>query len=187
MGQSFAVFLRGVNVNNTRMKMAILREAFVSMDYLDVKTLLASGNVVVTSDDATMTLMDHKMKIEMGLSLYFGYEAYVIVKSRQELKAIVEEASGHVVPDGHHHYLMLSNDEDLGHALRQVFDEGVSGPKELLLTEAHGIYWIVAKGNTLESDFGTKALGKEGFRDKLTSRTMNTVVKVHKALEARYQ
>lgn len=185
MTQSFAVFLRGVNVNGTRMKMDELKKAFVTMGYKDIKTLLASGNVVVSSDLEDMTLMDHKMHIEMALSLYFGYEAYVIVKSPEEVATIVEEGRSHKIPDGYHHYLMLSNDPSLGQVLNEIFVDCEQADEEAFYNEPNGSYWVVPKGQTLESEFGEKVLGKKGFKDHLTSRTMNTVVKVHKVLEER--
>lgn len=185
MAEHFAVFLRGVNVNGTRMKMDDLKGAFRAMGFKNPKTLLASGNVVVSSDEASMTLIDHKIKIEMNLSLYFGYEAYVIVKSVSEVDAIVAESLTHQVPDGYHHYLMLTNDEHLGVALSGIFDNCEKANMEKFMVESNGLYWIIPKGNTLQSDFGEKVLGKKGYRSRLTSRTMNTVIKVQKALRER--
>ena len=178
----FAVFLRGVNVNGTRMKMDELKEAFRKMGYDHPKTLLASGNVVVSSNEAAMTLLDHKMKIEMGLSLHFGYEAYVIVKSLEEINAIIEESSLHQVPEGYHHYLLLSNEETLGETLHTMFDSCDHATMEQFIVATSGLYWIIPKGQTLGSDFGEKVLGNKSFKSQLTSRTMNTIVKVQKAL-----
>lgn len=185
MKRHFCVFLRGVNVNGTRMHMNELKAAFESMGYENVKTLLASGNVVVTSSEETMTLMDHKMKIEMGLSLHFGYEAYCIVKDPEQLENIVKEASQHIVPDVCHHYLFLTNDEKLPEVLAVIHEGCTKEANEQLLVERSGIYWIIPKGATLQSDFGEKVLGKGEFKSRLTSRTMNTVNKVMKNLNER--
>ena len=185
MVKHIAVFLRGVNVNNTRMKMEELRAAFNHMGYINTKTLLGSGNAVVTTEDDDLSIRDHKEKIEMGLSLYFGYEAYVIVKDIHQLLAIVEEAEGHKIPEGYHHYLMLSNDSTLGAELKAIHAQCKIASDETLLLEPSGIYWIVPKGQTLDSEFGEKVLGKKEFKSRLTSRTMNTVLKVKKALQER--
>lgn len=182
MIKHYCVFLRGVNVNGIRMKMVELSDAFKTMGYENVKTLLGSGNVVVTTPDDDLTLLDHKMKIEMELSLYFGYEAYVIVKELTAMKAIVEEASLHEVPGGYHHYLFLTNDDGLPQALADIHEDCQSEPQERLIVAAAGTYWIIPKGNTLQSDFGERALGDAGFRSRLTSRTMNTVRKVYRVL-----
>ena len=47
---SYAVFLRGINVGGINIKMADLKEALKSRPFTGVKTLLASGNVVLASD-----------------------------------------------------------------------------------------------------------------------------------------
>lgn len=185
MKQHFSVFLRGVNVNGTRMHMDELKRAFETMGYKKIKTLLASGNVVVTSEDEGMTLLDHKMKIEMGLSLHFAYEAYVIVKDEEQLIQIVEEASHHLVPEGYHHYLFLTNDDTLPGELANLHHNCKKEPNEQLIVEPSGTYWIVPKGMTLQSAFGDQVLGKSAFKSRLTSRTMNTVIKVMKALSER--
>lgn len=182
MVKHIAVFLRGVNVNNTRMKMEELRAAFAHMGYEGTKTLLGSGNAIVTTEDDDLTVRDHKEKIEMGLSLYFGYEAYVIIKELDQILGIVKEAEGHRIPDGYHHYLMLSNDPDLPDQLKAIHDQCKVASEEQLLIEPMGTYWIVPKGQTLDSEFGEKVLGNKEFKSRLTSRTMNTVVKVKKAL-----
>lgn len=185
MVKHIAVFLRGVNVNNTRMKMEELRAAFKHMGYEGTKTLLGSGNAIVTTEDDVLTVRDHKEKIEMGLSLYFGYEAYVIIKELDQILVIAEEAKGHTIPDGYHHYLMLSNDVTLPGELKVIHEACQIAQEEKLLIEPGGTYWIVPKGQTLDSEFGEKVLGKKAFKSRLTSRTMNTVLKVKKALQER--
>jgi len=47
---SYAVFLRGINVGGINIKMAALREALQAAGFQDAGTLLASGNVVLTSN-----------------------------------------------------------------------------------------------------------------------------------------
>ena len=88
------------------MKMEELRAAFEHMGYKNIKTLLGSGNAVIHAKPSEMKLMDHKFKIEAELSMYFGYDAYVIVKELDELKAIIMESDAHKVPENHHHYFL---------------------------------------------------------------------------------
>ena len=109
----FCAFHRGININNTRMKMADLRAAFTRMGYSDIKTILASGNVIFSTDELKMTIDDHKERIEMALSLDFGYEAYVIMKGFNQIDAIIKESMTHIIPDGYHHYLLLSNNQEI--------------------------------------------------------------------------
>lgn len=179
----YCAFLRGVNVNNTRMKMDELRAAFLRMGYEDIKTILASGNVIFGTNELAMTLEDHKERIEMALSLDYAYEAYVIMKDLEGINHIMEEANGHTIPDDYHHYLLLTNNDEIRPELQEVYPTLNHADLEELIFDPHGIYWIVPKGDTLQSDFGKEVLGKKKYKSRLTSRTINTIVKVQKYME----
>lgn len=91
MAQShYLALLRGINVGgNNIIKMADLKACFESMDLTDVVTYIQSGNVIFKSaekDNAKLT-----MKIEIGLSERFNYEARLVVITRKQLKQAVEE------------------------------------------------------------------------------------------------
>jgi len=176
----YCAFLRGVNVKGTRMKMDELRAVFKRMGYQDLKTILASGNVIFATDEVNMTLLDHKEKIEMNLSLEYAYEAYVIVKDLKQLNDIVEEASQHTIPDNYHHYLLLTNNDEVRSELAQVYPTLQHAEYEKLSLDEHGVYWIFPKGDTLQAEFGKEVLGKKKYKSRITTRTMNTILKVHK-------
>jgi hypothetical protein len=40
------------------------------------------------------------------------------------------------------------------------------------------LLWIVAKGETLSSDFGSMVLGNKKYKEKLTSRNINTIERI---------
>ena len=181
MMEKLAVFLRGVNVNGINMKMEELRAVIEAMGYREVKTILASGNVVLTTEEG-ISCEIHKSRIEAELSAHFGYEAYLILKTAQQIHEMIAEAMTHTVPEGCHHYILLSKDNTIGEQLQNLFHTCSKAEQEQLLTGDHGIYWIVPKGNTLESEFGTQVLGKKVWKSKLTSRTINTVQKLAKHL-----
>ena len=72
----YVALLRGVNVGGVNIKMADLAEVVRGLDYTDVKTVLASGNVLFTTRDAASTA---KQTLESALRKRFGYEAWVHV------------------------------------------------------------------------------------------------------------
>ena len=82
------VLLRGINVGGRRkIAMAELRELLGGLGYGDVRTLLQSGNVVLSSDLPPDRLAaELERQIEDGL----GVDPAVIVRSRDELAAVVE-------------------------------------------------------------------------------------------------
>ena len=83
---TYVAFLRGINVGgNTLIKMEDLRKAFESYGYGDVKTVLASGNVIFTAEDDSLTLSQN---ITIKLQETFGHEIPVIIRSIEDLLKI---------------------------------------------------------------------------------------------------
>lgn len=209
---NLAIFLRGVNVNGITIKMTVLKQVFESLGYSNVCTYLASGNVTCTwnhsfevgssvgGDAGVDTVVDasvdareaaaelawHKHHLETSLSQHFNYEAYVVLKTQEDVKAILMEAHNHKVPEGYHHYVLLSSSmagaEDLERVARQElaldFDRCTKAEFEALIVGQRSIYWIVPKGDTLKSEFGKKVLGSKKYKSLLTSRTMGTLEKM---------
>lgn len=79
----YVAFLRGINVGGNKiLKMDELKKAFESLGFKDVKTILASGNVIFEGGGRQLT------KIEDGLGRRFGFRIPVIARSFAELEAI---------------------------------------------------------------------------------------------------
>ncbi len=84
---TYAAFLRGINVGgNTLIKMEDLRKAFESYGYRDVKTLLASGNVLFEVPRENTSVLSQK--IAMKLQESFGHEILVMVCSIADLREL---------------------------------------------------------------------------------------------------
>ena len=79
---SYAVFLRGINVGGINIKMADLRQALQDCPFTGVKTLLASGNVVLASELEPAAVKD---VFEACLRDSFGYDAWVVVLTADHL------------------------------------------------------------------------------------------------------
>lgn len=179
--KTIIIFLRGINVNGINIRMNELSSVVESMMYVDVKTILATGNVIAKTSDDKISIEEHKNKIEAGISNYFGCEANIFIKTAKQIQDIVEESKNHEVPEGYHHYILLNNN-NIGTILKTLFERCNKASNEQLILDEHGIYWIVPKGETLQSEFGKQVLGKKKFRSIVTSRTINTIHKISKCL-----
>jgi uncharacterized protein (DUF1697 family) len=167
----YVILLRGVNVGGVTVKMAELRELLESLGYGEVRTVLASGNALVTSESTADAV---KADVEVALRARFGYPAWVQVLATDALRTIVDAYPFERGRDGWHDYVLF------------VLDAGV---KERILAleldEAHErcadgdgvVYWTVPKGDTLDSELG-KAIGKAAYKPHLTSRNVNTLEKL---------
>jgi uncharacterized protein (DUF1697 family) len=80
--------LRGINVGrNRRVTMADLRELLASLGYPDARTLLQSGNIVLTSKTSPERL---RAELEEQIASRFGIDVPVVVRERDELAEVVE-------------------------------------------------------------------------------------------------
>jgi uncharacterized protein (DUF1697 family) len=79
--------LRGINLGRSRrVTMAELRELLECLGYADVRTHLQSGNAVLSTGDRPA---DVAAAIEAGMADRFGLEVGVVVRTGEELAAIV--------------------------------------------------------------------------------------------------
>src|SRR5439155_18991726 len=83
----FVAFLRAINVGGGRtVKMDLLRQFFESLDFSEVETFIASGNVVFktrTKDSKTL-----EREIEKRLLKGPGYDVAVFIRTGAELRRL---------------------------------------------------------------------------------------------------
>lgn len=166
----FVGLLRGVNVGGVNMKMVDLAEVVRALGYDGVKTVLASGNVLFTTDDDAATA---KERLEGALRKRFGYEAWVHVLTQEALHAIVE-AFPYPRDASRHAYIVFAmnavvREELLAVELDDELEKAQPGDGVL--------YWTVPKGATLDSALG-KAQGSGKHKQWLTTRNVNTLEKL---------
>ncbi len=82
----FVAFLRAINVGGRVVKMERLRGLFSDGGYKDVKTVIASGNVIFAADEQRTANLERE--IEAFLLVALGYEVGAFVRSATELTKI---------------------------------------------------------------------------------------------------
>ncbi len=182
MTHQYAVFLRGINVGGITIRMEDLKAAFADLGFSGVKTLLASGNVIATAPASPPNRNELQALIERALSAHFDYEAHVILRDRDEIAALLAAAQRLTRPADTHLYVLLCDDPALPAELGALFESMPPLAGEHYQPAGADALWLVPKGSTLASDFGNKVLGSKRFKARLTSRNLNTVEKVHKAM-----
>ena len=168
----YCAFLRGVNVNGTAMKMAEVCDVFKKAGMKDVSSVLATGNILFESDEAPENL---KQKLEKSLSEHFHYEAFLFLKTDEEVKGILEN-SPFEKDENLHIYSFICNSGDENLLMQEFLKTNHQEEEEAKLINGN-FYWKIPKGNTLDSEFG-KILGKKSFKNILTSRNINTIEKI---------
>ena len=98
----FAAFLRGVNVGGVNLKMAEVATALTEAGFTNVRTILASGNVLLESSARVAAV---RKKAEAALRERFGYEAWVLAYDIDTVRAIFEAYPFEREIDGYQSYV----------------------------------------------------------------------------------
>lgn len=176
MDVRLAVLLAGVNVGGkTVVSMAELRELLSEAGYGEVRTLLASGNVVLESAGSPDAVASD---VRARLAAHAGREFGVVARTAEEIAAVVEaDPLGEVRSSGSKSFVGFCS---------AVPDTGE------LLDDDHGGESVVLLGRELYFDLpggaGRSKLmiaaDKQVKVDVMTVRNWNTVCKIDAALRA---
>ena len=107
----YAAFFASMNVGGNRLKMTDLRDALEREDLEDVETVVASGNVLFSFDERPSDGLSEMLAFIVKDR--FGFETFAAVRSRDEVRAAIEDNPFH--GDGEDklvHTLLLDGEAD---------------------------------------------------------------------------
>lgn len=168
----WVVLLRGVNVGGVTIRSADLRACVEALGFTGVRTVLASGNVVV--DATEEPLESAKRRVEEGLGERFGYEAWVVLVTVQALAAVVD---GFPWPsrEGWHDYVTFVSEPCVLDELLGAVDALALDPETDPVGGGEGVvYWQVPQGGTLDAPF-SKLSSKARYKATTTTRNVRTL------------
>ncbi|HVQ52643.1 MAG TPA: DUF1697 domain-containing protein [Mycobacterium sp.] len=165
----YAAFLRGVNVGGVNLKMAAVAQALEAAGFGNVKTILASGNVLLESRAGVAGV---RKKAERALRDEFGYDAWVLAYKIDTIAKISAAYPFEREVEGHHSYVTFVSDEDVLRELAELADQ--PGPGEKIEPGTGVIYWQVPRAATLDSTMG-KTMGKKRYKSSTTTRNLRTI------------
>jgi len=88
---TYVALLRGINVGGKNLiKMPALKECFEGNGFEDVATYIQSGNVLFSSSQTGNVALTGRIEAMLGQS--FDYVPTVVVRSRAQMRAIVDRA-----------------------------------------------------------------------------------------------
>ena len=170
---TFVALLRGVNVGKAkRVPMAVWRAQLESLGYVQVQTLLNSGNAVFRAPGRSSAPHAHAIAeaIEQGL----GFQVPVLVKAAAQLTAIVAgNPLADSVADSARLLVAFAPDASTLAALRGITPLVVA-PEAFVIGE-HAAYLYCASG-ILESTAAKALLG--GVGQTVTTRNWATTLKL---------
>jgi uncharacterized protein (DUF1697 family) len=168
----YVAFLRGVNVGGVTLKMADVAQALTEGGFSDVTTVLASGNVLLTSG---AKVDEVRKTAEKALRDAFGYDAWVLAYDVDAVRAVSEAFPFEREIDGHHSYVTFVTGAEVLDELAGLAKD--AGPDEKVECGKGVLYWQVPRSGTLDSTIG-KTMGKKRYKSSTTTRNLRTIEKV---------
>jgi uncharacterized protein (DUF1697 family) len=165
--------LRGINLGSRRrVPMGDLRELLAGLGYEDVRTLLQSGNVVLSSDETPEQV---RRRLAAEISQAFGFAVDVVVRGRDELAQVVaRDPFGELASDPKRYQVSFLSAEPAPEVARELAAADIA-PERVVLS-GREIYAWHADG--IQRSPLAKLLSDEKLGVTATARNWNTVTKL---------
>lgn len=172
----YAAFLRGINVGgNNPVPMAELKKLFEKIGFSQVKTLLASGNVVF--ETAELDAGRLREIITAAIERKFGFKIGIIIRTLAHLEKMIaaEPFQGIAITPEVRLYVTFLSDKPA--SKMKIPYESPSKEFRILKVTAGEIFsflWVDRGGHTIEA---MNVIEKE-FGKNVTTRNWNTINKL---------
>jgi len=176
---TYVAFLRGINVGGRKpMKMEELKAAFASLGFRNVRTFLASGNVLFEAPHTSVSVLTGR--IEERLRKAFRSEIGVLVRTIRELEQLNEAnpfKEVRVTPQTRLYVTFLSAKPKSGLKITHRLPEKDFKIVRVSKGEVCSVLTLSANSrttdlmNTLEKEFG----------QNITTRNWNTITRILKS------
>jgi uncharacterized protein (DUF1697 family) len=168
----FVAFLGGINLGKRQIRMAELKDGLEAAGFKGVKTLLASGNVLLDAPDEAGL----KASLEAAMTSQFGFRIEVVLRSDAELRAMIASTPFKAFPDDadvKRYVMMFDQKLEPRPALTSV-----PGDYDFVRIDARDIYVVAYPKGDGRYGEGLDKLGKQLDKGLLvTTRNWNTIIK----------
>ena len=170
----YLALLGSINIGGNRVKMVDLKAAFAEEGFQDLVTVAASGNLILTDTRDPLYI---ETQLERVLADRFGFKSCVMVRTREQVQAAVDENPFHGTGPEHGsdkmvHSIFLSQqpeqtrfDDLLAEHSRKGSERLALGDRVLFLDYVHGVGVSDLSNKLLEKRLGCKG----------TARNMNSL------------
>jgi uncharacterized protein (DUF1697 family) len=166
-------FLRAINVGGHTVKMDVLRDLFAQLGYANIRTFIASGNVIFESAAPASEL---EPQIEAHLEAELGYEVATFIRSPAEVAAVVRYAATipNYDPEAGSLYVAFLKTVPTESVWEKVLEKQTA--MDSFLCEGREFYWH-CRGKSSDSKFSNVALERL-LKQPATMRNITTVGKL---------
>lgn len=173
---TYVALLRGIGPLKPNMHPAKLKSAFEKMRFKNVRTVIASGNVVFESLSKDAAALESK--IETALPKLLGFFSATIIRSKEELEKLIAKNPYRGAAHSPKHYTLVTFLKEHSSKLRAMQR---SGPGfKVVAAYKKEICLVIDLQNAHTPDIMLR-LEKE-FGKAITSRTWKTVERIVKKM-----
>lgn len=177
----YAAFLRGINVGgNKPVPMERLKKALESLGFQNVKTLLASGNVVFEAPSMPAGAL--VKRIEKKLSETFDHEISTITRTAAKLQALADSEPFKGIRATPRTRLFVTFLPGKPTTSLKIPYESPDKSFRILRLTGGEVCSVLTLGPQWAKNLRQMNILEKEFGKKITTRTWNTVVKVQQAL-----
>jgi uncharacterized protein (DUF1697 family) len=172
----YVALLRGINLGKRRIKMEALRKTFEGLGYENIRTLLASGNVIFEpkgSDAKKLT-----RAIEARLKDAFGFEVPVVLRSGAEIAKLIKSEPFKRVKVTPKTRLFVTFLSETPKSKPKIPTKSKAGDFIILDVADRDVLSVLTDTRTPDA----MDILRKQFGDKITTRSWNTVLKISDAL-----
>jgi len=172
----YVAFLRGINVGGHKLiKMADLSRLFTSFGLENVKTYIASGNVLLETPETNPKVVTQTL--EEGLNEALAYEIRVILRTMAELQQLVSSDPFRGVPQPENARLYVTFLAEAPQSVLKLPYASPQGEFQVLKKTNREVFTAVYLSQMSRSVDGMTFVEKE-FGKHSTTRNWNTVKKI---------
>ena len=172
----YVALLRGIGPGNPNMRNDKLRDVFEKLEFSNVRSVISSGNIIFESNRTNV--LGIETEIEQAITLGLGFTTTAIVRSQQQLQALVEANPFGDMIHGPSSYLMATFFKNPTQARFKLPYQPPNKPYKLLQMLDNTLFSVTDNTTVKTTDLMTwleREFGKE-----ISSRTWKTV---HRILE----
>jgi uncharacterized protein (DUF1697 family) len=175
----WAAMLRGINLGKRQLKSAELKAVVEGLGFTDVKTILASGNVVFSAEKTDAAMLEHEL--HEALEKDTGLKSDVFVRDRAEIDAAMQaNPFPEVARDRPSQLVVMFHRDPVEQAPLDALAEIYDGPERLACV---GRELFIDFPNGQGESKLIAAMPKAKFSKRNTGRNWNTVAKILAALD----
>ena len=178
---TYISMIRGINIGSKRIKMADLRDIYMSLGFNPVKTYIQSGNVIFKSNIHDPDELGRR--IAQKIFETYNYHVEIVIRTMEELKTVVQSCPFGDKEVEYLHVTFLSKipEEERVHSIDLENIDGIKSTEEFkLLSKEIYLYLPEGYGRTkLNNNFFEKKLGLNA-----TTRNWKTVNKLLEIAES---